>query len=413
MENTEVKAAEKELAKVTETPRILTDGDVYAVRSYGKFFSSFDEDGHAWVSNNPRYLHRKQAAEIASKIGQHAEIIRIVPDNDGEIHFWLDESSSIEPHSASYGKRTIHVGTPVRSRFDQIPGWFKAAMMKFSPQGSVVTTWDDEEYDDGMIALEVFSDEAGHGLHRWLDHEGWTGEGENSVFVSEPYHLEQEDLLQLIEVCKKFGFTFTISGKSEHYPSSTFRIEITPIEKLPYIRPVRVMGAEQKAWEDQRSQVFYGLVRNQAADYIEHVLHVVNPSWMLGEVRVIDFIKSCLITARCYADGHDNETLLVGYHDSAGKKYRQALRDGLFDKATMMILHAVEYLLAPNGRYLCNVVKTLCADAVQDFTERKHEYDFADSMKPYKDELKWQEAHSKEAWDKYAAEWGHDYKETI
>lgn len=398
----EAKEAVKELK--SKAPRVLADGDVYAVQINQQYFGSFDEDGYAWVHNTPTHLSHEQAVEIAGKI-PHAKVVRIPPENNGKINFWVSEDYLDEPYSSLYSERTLQVGRPVRSRYEGIPGWFKAAMMKFSPEGSFVTTWDDEEYDDGLIALEIFSEEAGHGLH-WLDHEGWSGEDEKSVFVSEPYHLEQEDIQQLIEACDKFGFKFTISGESEHYPSSTVRIEISPIEKLSYVRPVRVMSPEQKAWEDQRTVVFYSLIRRMAADYIEHVLHVVEPSWLFGEVRALDFIKCSLNVARCYAAGYDNELLLTEYHESAGKKYREAVR-AKFDGPTTMVLHAVQYLLAPNGRHLCSIVKNICADAIQRWME---DQDSADDMKPYNDELAWQEAHSKQAWDEYERDW-HDYQE--
>jgi len=404
-----VKAATEEAAEA-KAPRILADGDVYAVLVNGQFFGSFDEDGHAWVYNIPTHFSHGQAVEIASKITR-AKIVRVPPEDNGKLNFWINKD--VDGPFGGYDERTLHVGSHVRCRYDNVPGWFKAAMLKASPEGSSVTTWDDESYDDGLIALEIFLDESGISSQHWLDHDGWVGEGENSVFVSEPYHLDQEDIQQIIEACKKFGFTFEISGKSEHYPSSTVRIRISPIEKLSYVRPVRAMTPEQKAWEDQRTFVFYRLVRTMAADYVEHVLHVVERSWCFGEVPVLNFIKGCLVTARAYANfpDEDSKAILDGYRESAGKKYREALR-AKFDSPTVMVLNALQYLLAPNSRYLCCGIKNICADAVQRWMERHGKCDFDDGMKPYREELAWQEAHSKSEWDEYKKNWAHDYKET-
>ena len=60
----------------------------------------------------------------------------------------------------------------------------------------------------------------------WLDHYGTIADGEDSVFVSEPYHLEPEDLQHLHQFCEKLGVKYRLDPNSWHYPGRTFRIVI-------------------------------------------------------------------------------------------------------------------------------------------------------------------------------------------
>jgi hypothetical protein len=398
METAPVTPVEPPVMSPQISPQILADGDVYAVWMNGAYFSSFDEDGFPWTRRSPHCVTRAQADEIAKKVGDHAKVVSVRADKG--IAFW-----TYDPYAEAYSRRTLESGSPVRSHLDGIPGWFKAAMQKHSPNGSNVSAWDDEDRDDGVIAWEVFRQE--FPLLYWLDHDGFSGEGEDSILVAEPYHLDGEDVQSLIEVCAKFGFKFHISGKSIHYPSHTVRIEITPVEKLTYVRPVRVISPEQKVWEDERKVVFESLIRKHACDFIEHAIHVVKDSDDLL------FVKCALKSARCFLAGHADtcEEALAVYSRSAGKRRREAIREG-WDRSTQMILHAVQYALGDMKNFTSSTVGILCADAVLDYESRKPDFDsFEDGTKAFQVERDWQMAHGKEEWDEYAVKWGHDYQE--
>ncbi len=194
--------------------RILADGEVYAVRVGDKWFSYFDEERRTFVSNIQHCVTRAEANEIAKKVGEHA---RVVPVRAGDLAFWVRKT-----HHEGFSERTIRIGPTVRPRQDGIPDWFLRAMMDFAPERD---GWDDEGPQNRLYALDVFSmASSGH----WMDHTGWSGEGEDSVFISEPYWLKQDDIEGLIETCRKFGFKFQMTGQSSHYPSATLRIMISP-----------------------------------------------------------------------------------------------------------------------------------------------------------------------------------------
>jgi hypothetical protein len=65
--------------------------------------------------------------------------------------------------------------------------------------------------------------------NRLFDHWGWveTKEG-NDVLVSEPYGGDMNDFQNLKAICDQFGWRFKVVGVSGHFPSATFRIEISP-----------------------------------------------------------------------------------------------------------------------------------------------------------------------------------------
>src|SRR5271155_5626278 len=167
-------------------PQILADGDVYAVQVNGAYFSSFDEDGFAWTRRTPHCVTRAQADEIAKKVGEHAKVVPVPASKKKGISFWTHDS-----YAEAYGRRTLEFGSPVRPHLEDVPGWFKAAMMRFSPEGSNVSRWDDEDRDDAVIAWEVFRQE--FPLLYWFEHDGWSGSGEDSILIAEPYHLDPED----------------------------------------------------------------------------------------------------------------------------------------------------------------------------------------------------------------------------
>ena len=116
---------------------------------------------------------------------------------------------------------TLKVGSAVRSLWEDVPEWLKGAAQRIEPDSD---RWSGLQ-DDGEIATDIIF---ARRWHSWLDHTGWTGEGEASKFVAEPYALHQDDLEDLIAFCKEHDFGFEISGKSRHYPSSTVRISIFP-----------------------------------------------------------------------------------------------------------------------------------------------------------------------------------------
>ena len=55
----------------------------------------------------------------------------------------------------------------------------------------------------------------------WLDHEG------KSVFTSEPYSLNGEDIAALVSEMEELGLTVTLEGRSQWNPGSTLLLRIT------------------------------------------------------------------------------------------------------------------------------------------------------------------------------------------
>jgi hypothetical protein len=65
--------------------------------------------------------------------------------------------------------------------------------------------------------------------NRLFDHMGWVETKEGSdVLVSEPYGGDMKDFQNLKAICDQFGWRFRVVGVSGHFPSATFRIEISP-----------------------------------------------------------------------------------------------------------------------------------------------------------------------------------------
>ncbi|RLE90758.1 MAG: hypothetical protein DRN04_14335 [Thermoprotei archaeon] len=61
----------------------------------------------------------------------------------------------------------------------------------------------------------------------YFDHVKYT---EDSIIV-EPYSMTMEEFQKLIDLCKRNGLTFTVSGESCHLPGHTFRIKIEPLKE--------------------------------------------------------------------------------------------------------------------------------------------------------------------------------------
>ena len=69
-----------------------------------------------------------------------------------------------------------------------------------------------------------YEDENGRITNRkWMDHMGLDMEGN---FVSEPYHVDSQDMLDLAIIVSK-RYSITIRTDSEHYPGHTLRITIS------------------------------------------------------------------------------------------------------------------------------------------------------------------------------------------
>jgi len=143
-------------------------------------------------------------------------------DNKDDVIFWVEPSQDYLDLGIGYGKRTLAAGTKLQGVRDHAPQWFIERMRTFKPDAF---GWSDRESNDSRTAVHIFRDEC----HHWDDHCGWSGEGEDSHFVAEPYHLTHEDAKNLEEVCKNFKLSYLITGMSSHYPSRTFRISIKPI----------------------------------------------------------------------------------------------------------------------------------------------------------------------------------------
>jgi len=65
--------------------------------------------------------------------------------------------------------------------------------------------------------------------NRLFDHMGWVEIKEGvDILVSEPYHGSMDDFQNLKALCDQLGWRFKVVGVSGHFPSATFRIEISP-----------------------------------------------------------------------------------------------------------------------------------------------------------------------------------------
>lgn len=208
--------------------RLIPDGQVYAVRVGSRFFAWFEGKRH-YLSGWPTYVTLERAEEIAARI-PGSRIVPALRQSDSTL--WISET---EPDgSEAFSKREIFANSPVRTIWNsdkdgiQYPEWFIAGIKAAHPEAD----WAEE--DDGYtrhdLAWKFFCDatRSTRDSRYWRDHEGWTGVGEDAAFISEPYHVEAAAIQNLVMVCEKWGFTFHITGKSEHYPSATFRIAIRP-----------------------------------------------------------------------------------------------------------------------------------------------------------------------------------------
>lgn len=50
----------------------------------------------------------------------------------------------------------------------------------------------------------------------------------DGYFVSEPYELTNEDFQRLLDLSKKYGLRFIVTGESEHFPGRTLKVIVFP-----------------------------------------------------------------------------------------------------------------------------------------------------------------------------------------
>jgi hypothetical protein len=154
----------------------------------------------------------------------------------------------------------VQTGVLPRDAFDGPPGWFVGAIQQEFDDG----TWDDLDkplFREQLLANHTPEFVAKHAktsteelnemsrapfctqleeeavrtfanfvsTNRLFDHWGWveTKEG-NDILVSEPYGGDMNDFQNLKALCDQFGWRFRVIGVSGHFPSATFRIEISP-----------------------------------------------------------------------------------------------------------------------------------------------------------------------------------------
>lgn len=66
-----------------------------------------------------------------------------------------------------------------------------------------------------------------HSYGGWRDHlKTWTYPTKEKVFVSEPYHIFNEDILEMARLIRD-GWEFSIDGNSPHYPGRTVHIKVS------------------------------------------------------------------------------------------------------------------------------------------------------------------------------------------
>ena len=64
----------------------------------------------------------------------------------------------------------------------------------------------------------------------------WLRDGKPAVFVSQPYHLNNDELHKLMGLCTAWGVTLRISTWSWYFPGSTFLVEMWAPGVDPSIR---------------------------------------------------------------------------------------------------------------------------------------------------------------------------------
>ena len=393
-----------QLTEAKEAPRLLADGDVYAVKVGPFFFGDLDEDGHPVLWRTPRaeaLETAKERKELLAKIEYvYAEIsiVKLTNDRSGEVTFWADHDAD-----GRFSSCSVEIASPVRH--GEMPDWFKAAMMAFNPADS---QWEDFDREDYNIAWDVFVSNIPDG-HGWLDHYGWSGEGEDSYFVSEPYHLHPQDVRNLTEVCQRFNFDFEISGRSNHYPSSTMRIMIRPLAKLPYVKRVRVVSEEVLAWEARRDAAALKMNLTLACDFIDHVLPLVNEDCKEDLTIRTNILRNIAEMERPSAELYlDDAKYRLDMAVEVGDFVcRDLHRSGMSSTPEIAIARAIASAAQLDKRdSSLGYVGFNCAEAVEnDFCQKNNSWTEKSFYAAREAETKWQKEHSDPVIEAFWAEW--------
>lgn len=391
-----------------DLPRLLNEGEVYAVKVGQHFFGDFDEDGYPVRWNFPHAETLETAQERLKQLqgNEHVHgelsIVKVIKDRQGEITFWVEDDGD-----GVFSSRSVGIAPYVRHEFEDMPGWFKAAMMTSDPTNS---GWDDYGYEDYVVAWEIFHNQTRGEGRGFLDHFGWSGQGEDSYFVSEPYHLEAEDIQNLVEVCQKFNFDFQISGRSNHYPSETMQIMIRPRIKLSYTKRVRLVSPERLEWEARRDAAELKLNLTLACDFIDHVMHLAD------EMYKEDFVARTAILrgiaehkayegARYLEEASSSLDFAV---EAADYVVRDLYRCGISNTPDIEIARAIAQAARSNGRrQVLRMVDLHCAEAIDQASWLTNGRCCANEayVKARKSEEAWQEEHSRPAIEAFRAEW--------
>lgn len=401
---------------VVEQPRILANGEVFAIRIGAGFLCDFDdEDGYPRVFRTTHVFSREKAEELFRKLEGYpdAQIVPIQEKEPNEITFWVDEFAD-----GRFTSCHVKIASAIRrDNGENMPDWFKAAMMAADPGNP---EWDDFERKDYNIAWDIFTDEKYGRVRRWMDHYGWSGEGEDSYFVSEPYGLDMEGMQDLIQVCQKFNFDVQISGHSTHYPSATLRITIRPNVKLPYTKRVRIVTAEQSEFEQKRDAAALRLNLILACDYIDHVMHLAGDERkdLVGGVDILRSIAAdglemeegvALPSAERYLD--DAKFRLDFAVDFADRRGRELGRVGMGASPEIQLWAAIAQA-ARTGRNVwgwLSLVGFHCAEAVENDFCRKNENWTSESFYQAREtETKWQHEHIKPAVEAFWEKWNQE-----
>lgn len=152
----------------------------------------------------------------------------------------------------------VQVATLPRDAFDGVPAWFVEGCKKLFPNEDWASAeaptskeglllWHSKEYVEKHKdlseeqlnelanppyctrteekAVSLFDSRMSGVLDRW----GWLGNSDdNDTLIAEPYGINLDGIKKLTSLCEQLSWTFSIAGKSGHYPSATIRIEIKP-----------------------------------------------------------------------------------------------------------------------------------------------------------------------------------------
>ena len=110
---------------------------------------------------------------------------------------------------------------PSAVKTGRIPPWLRWKLRAAKREGRIDPAG---ESDTWLLQAAVVA-AGGGGL--WMDHWGRTDWNFKDVFVTEPYHFEEEPVRRFAEL---LDLDYRVSANSWHYPGSTFRILFFPKE---------------------------------------------------------------------------------------------------------------------------------------------------------------------------------------